>query len=389
MSYYTDINQEEDEKKRQPVPQQIPTPDIQQAEPSATQKQVWINPPTQNNYEPPIKRPVYNFDSQKFMEDMKDYSGPAIEFAKRYLTPPEPEISPEDARRAKFASALTDTFKTLGEMYASGQGAHIRNRSGEESSTSRTNSTLQRMRDKDRQEQQKFQNILYGSAMRDYTQKYNEAQNKANRDYNWDMYRAQTEDLNKREKERNNYALQKELLRQLYEEQQYQKHRGDKLEDEKNIIEYRNSHKSSGGSGAGNSGNGGVGSMKGYTDLQDSKGNYLRVPTSAWNNTALDLYGEMVNRGVLPKLTIQGKDYLTGMPYEKDVLEPSQISAYVARNADKIPDDLWKKIKARASGQGYVNPAQQQSAKQPQATATQTEPAWKLPQLNKKFGRPY
>lgn len=382
MSYYTDINQEEDEKKRQPVPQQIPTPDIQQAEPSATQKQVWINPPTQNNYEPPIKRPVYNFDSQKFMEDMKDYSGPAIEFAKRYLTPPEPEISPEDARRAKFASALTDTFKTLGEMYASGQGARIRNRSGEDSSASRTNSTLQRMRDKDRQEQQKYQNFLYSSAMQDYTQKYNEAQNKANRDYNWDMYQARTEDLNKREKERNNYALQKELLKQLYEEQQYQNHRDNKLEDEKKLIEYRNSHKSSGGSGAGNGG--GV-SMKGYTDLQDSKGNYLRIPTSAWNNTALDLYGEMVSRGVLPKLTIQGKDFLTGVPYEKDVLEPSKISAYVASNADKIPDDLWKKIKARASGQGYVNPVQQQSAQPPQATATQTEPAWKLMPNKSKF----
>jgi hypothetical protein len=87
------------------------------------------------------------FDPTKVYEQWQQSKKPIFDIVMQGQKRPEPTITPEQEKRAKFASSLTDTFSTIGEMFAHGQGARVRNREGA-SSTQTTNARLQALKDK-------------------------------------------------------------------------------------------------------------------------------------------------------------------------------------------------------------------------------------------------
>lgn len=87
------------------------------------------------------------FDYKKAMDEYKVGQKPILDAIMSNYKKPEPEIDPEQARKAKFGAALTDTFGSLAEMFAHGQGALVSKRDGA-SSTQTTNAKLQALKDK-------------------------------------------------------------------------------------------------------------------------------------------------------------------------------------------------------------------------------------------------
>lgn len=87
------------------------------------------------------------FDYQKAMDEYKVGQKPILDAIMSNYKKPEPEIDPEQAKKAKFGAALTDTFGSLAEMFAHGQGALVGKRETP-SSTQTTNARLQALKDK-------------------------------------------------------------------------------------------------------------------------------------------------------------------------------------------------------------------------------------------------
>lgn len=64
----------------------------------------------------------YQFNQQEFEQSSK----PLLEYLLQSQAKPEPRITPEQAKKAKFAGAMTDTFSLLAQMFTAGRGAHTR-----------------------------------------------------------------------------------------------------------------------------------------------------------------------------------------------------------------------------------------------------------------------
>jgi hypothetical protein len=139
------------------------------------------------------------------------------------LTPTDPE----QAKRAKFAAALTDGLSSLVEMFAHGQGAYVRNREGETSSQT-TNARLRELQEKYERELRRVNDEQYrldaaksarddgitGAGLAAYRQQKRDAEDK--RRYDEGVARAEshrTEDLARDEKRyKESVALQKSRL---------------------------------------------------------------------------------------------------------------------------------------------------------------------------------
>ena len=87
------------------------------------------------------------FDPNKVYEQWQTSKKPILDIIMAGQKKPEPTLTPEDEQKARFGSALGDTFGSLAEMFAHGQGARVRNREGK-SSVQNTNERLQALRDK-------------------------------------------------------------------------------------------------------------------------------------------------------------------------------------------------------------------------------------------------
>lgn len=287
--------------------------------------------------------PYSNFDYDRFIEEYQRGEKPLLDILMRNYTPPQQEVTPEQAKRAKFAAALTDSFKTLAEIYGQNKGAYIRNRGNEKTNAQVTNDKLRVIRDKYEQDMMRYNLMKNNAEMKDFLQRLQTEQNKANKQFQWELY-------NQRKNDNENLARQKAEAQRLVDEEKFKR--------QKELIKYRSRFKTPRSS-----------TNDDYVDLQNNKGRYVRIPKSTWTNAALDIYGELTRRGLLTKLE-QEKKNAFGLPYKEEVLDPSLISAYVAQNAHLIPDDLWDKINLRVKGQPYIEPAKpsNQSAKPTQST---------------------
>lgn len=86
-------------------------------------------------------------DYNKILEDYNVSKKPILDAIMSNYKKPEPQIDPEQEKKAKFGAALTDTFGSLAEMFAHGQGALVSKRDTP-SSTQTTNARLQALKDK-------------------------------------------------------------------------------------------------------------------------------------------------------------------------------------------------------------------------------------------------
>lgn len=108
-------------------------------------------------------------DRRAMYEDLKNRGGgPVMDIFTKYFPKPEKQITPEQARKAKFAAALTDSFAGLAEMFAHGNGARVRNRDGK-SSVKTTNQRLQEIQDKYDKDLLQWNAQRYGAETKDFT----------------------------------------------------------------------------------------------------------------------------------------------------------------------------------------------------------------------------
>ncbi|MFA5649531.1 MAG: hypothetical protein WC914_00095 [Proteiniphilum sp.] len=87
------------------------------------------------------------FNRQQAFEEWQGGKKPLLDALMSNYTPPEMRITPEQAKKARFGAAMTDTFGTLAEIFAHSRGANIKQRGGQ-SSQQATNDRLMQMQEK-------------------------------------------------------------------------------------------------------------------------------------------------------------------------------------------------------------------------------------------------
>lgn len=108
-------------------------------------------------------------DATAVYNDWQKTKKPIVDIIMRNYKKPEPQLSPEQVQRAKYSSAITDTLSSLGEMFAHGKGARVRNRTTP-TNTQYTNARLQTLQDKQDQDMLRWQSMMGNAEMQDFTQ---------------------------------------------------------------------------------------------------------------------------------------------------------------------------------------------------------------------------
>ena len=108
------------------------------------------------------------FDPNKVYEQWQTSKKPILDIIMAGQKKPEPTLTPEDEQKARFGSALGDTFGSLAEMFAHGQGARVRNREGK-SSVQNTNERLQALRDKYDAADATYRGVEANANLQDFT----------------------------------------------------------------------------------------------------------------------------------------------------------------------------------------------------------------------------
>ena len=106
------------------------------------------------------------FDYNKAMDEYKGGRKPLLDAIMSNYKKPEKQINPEQEKKAKYGAALSDTFGSLAQMFAHGQGARVQRKQGA-NSTEKTNARLQAIRDKYEQDLTQYQTIKGNAAVQD------------------------------------------------------------------------------------------------------------------------------------------------------------------------------------------------------------------------------
>ena len=294
------------------------------------------------------------FNREQAFADWQSGKKPFLDAVMSNYERPTPTLTPEQEKKARFASALTDSFTSLAQLFGHGQGARIQARTGKTNQQS-TNERLEAFRKKYEDDMARYNDRKTNAGMMDFQDYVRAAQeNRGEKRQNLLLDANRAESYEKRNQERT-WKLEDETRqrKEAKEDYKYKMELNDQYDRKKEARQEARRRTYHGGGG--NSYSGG-GLPRGYTSLQDSKGNYVQLHKDAWQNAAQEIYGEMTKKG-LPRLTVPGKDAM-GLPTQIEVKVPSQIAAYVAQHADEIPDEIWAKLHARSRGEAYTAPTQ-------------------------------
>jgi hypothetical protein len=139
-----------------------------------------------------------DFNYNQFYKDWKSGGKPVVEAILSNYRKPEPKLTPEQEKRVKTASAITDSFTTLAELFAHGQGARVRNRQGK-TNMQTTNERLKQIEDKYLQDSLRYGTAKSNAEMQDFAQQLKAA-------------------MQTRGEKRNNIILRAEYAKALEEE---------------------------------------------------------------------------------------------------------------------------------------------------------------------------
>lgn len=202
-------------------------------------------------YEEAVNYP--SFDYNAAWNSYKNGGKPLVDALMSAYKKPEQPITPERAKKIKFASALTDSFATLAELFAHGQGAHIRNRQGN-ANQRLTNQRVEQLQDKYARDLERY-NMLAANAEREGFNNYLRGYMNDNNMKRKSLF-LRAEQVAKREQE---------AARQAARAAEYQRKREDKAADmatkfkhDLALIRARASYKNSGGRGTGDKGLNGI-----------------------------------------------------------------------------------------------------------------------------------
>lgn len=112
------------------------------------------------------------FDYDKFYQDWKGGNKPIVNAIMDNYQKPTPELTPEQAQKARTAAGLTDTLSSMAEIFAHAQGATIRPREGA-SSIQTTNDRLQAFQDKYKNDMLRYQTVKGNAELQDFNQRLN------------------------------------------------------------------------------------------------------------------------------------------------------------------------------------------------------------------------
>ena len=129
------------------------------------------------------------FDYNKAMDEYKGGRKPLLDAIMSNYKKPEPQIDPEQEKKAKYGAALSDTFGSLAQMFAHGQGARVQRNQGA-SSTEKTNARLQAIRDKYEQDLTQYQTIKGNAAVQDLNMHLASAKEASGKKRQYLLYRA-------------------------------------------------------------------------------------------------------------------------------------------------------------------------------------------------------
>lgn len=141
------------------------------------------------------------FDYAKAMDEYKVGQKPILDAIMSNYKKPEPEIDPEQARKAKFGAALTDTFGSLAEMFAHGQGALVSKRDGA-SSTQTTNAKLQALKDKYDKDMLQYGAVKSNAELQDLNMYLSSARDEAGKKRQYALYKSKAAEEAEKEAER-------------------------------------------------------------------------------------------------------------------------------------------------------------------------------------------
>ena len=307
------------------------------------------------------------FNREQAYADWQSGKKPFLDAVMSNYERPKPTLTPEQEKKARFGSALTDSFTSLAQLWGHGQGARIQARTGKTNQQS-TNERLEAFRKKYEDDMARYNDRKTNAGMMDFQDYVRAAQeNRGEKRQNLLLDANRAESYENRNQERT-WKLEDETRQRTNAKE-------DAIWEFENIVKPKFAEQDKydakqvarrkSYSGGGSNYTGGA-LPRGYINLQDSRGNYVQMHKDAWQNAAQEIYGEMTRKGLIPKLTVPGKDAL-GMPIQKEVKAPNQIAAYMAQQAYAIPDELWNRLHARSRGEAYQAPApQQQPAAQQQ-----------------------
>lgn len=183
------------------------------------------NSPTSPN---PYPEPL---DYNKAWSEYQSGEKPLLHAIMSNYTKPVQEITPEQAQKAKFGAAMTDTFSSLAEMFAHGQGARIRNNTGP-SNQQTTNARLRQYQDKYDQEMKQYGSINANAELQDFNHKIemDRLNNQEKRQYY----------LNKQQQEARQAALERQIAKDKADAEL--KKRGLDIQEagQKNTADYHN-----------------------------------------------------------------------------------------------------------------------------------------------------
>ena len=129
------------------------------------------------------------FDYNKAMDEYKGGRKPLLDAIMSNYKKPEKQINPEQEKKAKYGAALSDTFGSLAQMFAHGQGARVQRKQGA-SSTEKTNARLQAIRDKYEQDLTQYQTIKGNAAVQDLNMHLANAKEASGKKRQYLLYRA-------------------------------------------------------------------------------------------------------------------------------------------------------------------------------------------------------
>ena len=129
------------------------------------------------------------FDYNKAMDEYKGGRKPLLDAIMSNYKKPEKQINPEQEKKAKYGAALSDTFGSLAQMFAHGQGARVQRKQGA-SSTEKTNARLQAIRDKYEQDLTQYQTIKGNAAVQDLNMHLSTAKEASGKKRQYLLYRA-------------------------------------------------------------------------------------------------------------------------------------------------------------------------------------------------------
>jgi hypothetical protein len=118
-----------------------------------------------------------DFDYNNFYNEWKTGKKPLVDILTSNYRKPEKEIDPEQAKKAKFGAALTDSLSSIAEIVANGKGSLVRNRGNEPTSTQTTNERLQKLQDKYDNEMLNYNAAKGNGEMQDFNQQLQSAMN--------------------------------------------------------------------------------------------------------------------------------------------------------------------------------------------------------------------